>query len=428
MINYLDRSIVLVMRIGLTIRYDHIETMYQSGLRIHLLTEDPTAASDPRFASVRLLPKETTTETLVEEILLELKNTGSAYALTFLEIDIVAVGLANQRHGVAWARPDADRIARDKSLQRAHLRDSGLPTPLSLPVGDDSDVEAILDRIGPKFVVKPTRASSSAKVELVDRRERAQELFDEIRAIAHSNHSHFYDDGMPEAWALVEEFLPGDEITADGVVVDGRFYLGGVNTKQLPHPPGFEEDLYVLPYPDPVEEQAIAELMQALVDSLGVKMAIVNAELRRDSQGEFRFVEFSTRISGGHVYRHIRDVHAVDLVHIFLVAGFGDTDEAHALAGNRHPGRLATCIKFLYRTGVLEHNAPGLAARDPHFRRYYAIARPGQDVWAAPEGYDPVALLSVWGPYEKDRHPEAIIEIAQRMEGELDLQVRPFDS
>lgn len=428
MTNYLNRPIVLVMRIGLSIRYDHVEAMFQAGLAIHLLTEDPTAAADPRFASVRLLPKDTTTDSLVDEIVTELKDTGSDYAVTFLEIDIVAVGLANQRHGVVWARPEADRVARDKSLQRAHLRAAGLPTPLSLPVGDDSDLDAILAQVGPKFVVKPTRASSSAKVELVDSRARAQELFDEIRAIAHSNHSHFYDDGVPVAWALVEEFLPGDEITADGVVIDGRFYLGGVNTKSLPHPPGFEEDLYVLPYPDRDEEQAVTGLMQQLVESLDIQVAIVNAELRRDAAGAFRFVEFSTRISGGHVYRHIRDVHAVDLVDIFLTAGFGDTEQARAQAENRHPGRLATCIKFLYRTGVMERNMPGEAARDPQFRRYYAIARPGQDVWAAPEGYDPVALLSVWGHYDPATHPGAILETAQRMEGELDLQVRPFDA
>lgn len=425
--SYLNRSVVLAMRIGLMIRNDHIETMFQTGLSIHLLTEDASAVNDPRFASVRVLPPDTTTETMADEIYAELQRTNSECAVTFLEIDITPTGRANQRHGVSWARPASDKIARDKSLQRAHLREAGLPVPLSIPIGDGVDVDAAIERVGTPFVVKPTRGASSAKVELVEDPARARDLLAEIREMAVTGETHFYEDGFPEAWALIEEYLPGQEITVDGVVVDGKFYLGGINTKSFPNPPCFEEDLYVMPFGDLPAETAVRGLMDSLVTTLNLQTTLVNAEMRRDADGNFRFVEFSTRISGGHVYRNVRDVHAVDLVKIFLIAALGDTESAAELASSRHPGRVATCIRFLYRTGVVAENSAGDAAQSPYFREYYPIVERGEKIWSAPLGYEQVALLSVWGPYDPENHPAGIAKVADDVEALLDLDVRPFE-
>jgi biotin carboxylase len=425
--SYLNRPVVLVLRNYLMIRNDHIEAMFQTGLAIHLITDEKSTLDDPRYASVRILPPGASADQLTDEILTALKETGAPFAVTFYEMDIVSVGEANARHGVSWSRPEADRIARDKSLQRAHLLAHGLPTPLSIRIGNDTDVDAAMAQVGTPFVVKPTRGAGSANVELVSDPDRAREVLGEIRDIAHTGAEHFYDSGMPETWALIEEYLPGDEITVDGAVVDGRFVLAGINTKSLPNPPCFEEDLYVMPFGDAAAEATVDGLMQKLVQSLDLQTALVNAELRQGADGAFRFVEFSTRISGGHVYRNIRDVHAVDLVAIFLTAAFGDTEDAMQLATARHPGRVATCIRFIYRTGVIEENSAGDALRDPHFREYYAINGRGDHVWAAPLGFEPIGLLSVRGHYDPATHPAAIIDVALACEAELNLKVLPFD-
>lgn len=425
--SYLNRPVVLVLRNYLLIRNDHIEAMFQAGLAIHLLTDEKSTLDDPRYASVRILPPDAPAEELTEEILTALRETGAPFAVTFYEMDIVSVGEANARHGVTWSRPEVDRIARDKSLQRAHLLAHGLPTPLSIKIGDGSDIDAALTQVGTPFVVKPTRGAGSSNVELVEDPKRARALLEEIRDLAHTGAEHFYDNGFPETWALIEEYLPGDEITVDGAVIDGKFVLAGINTKSFPSPPCFEEDLYVMPFGDAEAEANVDGLMQKLVQTLGLQTALVNAELRRGADGAFRFVEFSTRISGGHVYRNIRDVHAVDLVAIFLAAAFGDTEEAMEMAGARHPGRVATCIRFIYRTGVIEENSAGYALRNPNFREYYAINGRGDHVWSAPLGFEPIGLLAVRGRYDPATHPAAIVETALECEAELNLKVRPFD-
>ena len=422
-----DRPIVLVMRVGLLIRNDHVETMFRLGLKVHLLTEEKGAVLDPRFASVRVLSPTLSADALTKEIVATMRETGAAFAVTFYETDIVAVGRANEQHGVPWSRPEADATARDKSRQRAHLRRHGLPTPISVGVDDVTPAEDVFARVGLPCVVKPTHGAGSAHVELVNDPARASEVLADIRRLTITGEEHFYD-AVPPTWALVEEYLPGEEVTCDGVVIDGDFYLGGVHSKVLPNPPWFDEDLYALPYGDEAVEASLSETMAQLVGTLGLDIAIINAEWRRGADGRFRIVEFSTRISGGHVYRNIRDVHAVDLVELFLLAAFGDQERARREARLRHPGRLATCVKFIYRTGVIVENSAGRARTNPHFREYYPVAGPGEEVRGTPDGFEPCGLLSVWAPYDCADHPGSIRRAAEECAELLRLDVRPFDS
>jgi biotin carboxylase len=259
-------------------------------------------------------------------------------------------------------------------------------------------------------------------VRLVRDRAEASAALHSIHQLADSNVHNFYDQ-LPEVWALVEEYLPGEEVTCDGVVIDGVFHLGGIHTKQLGEEPWFEEDLYTLPFTDLAAEEQIVAIASRLTHTLGLQHCLLNVELRRDKAGAFRIVEFSTRISGGHVYRNIVDVHAIDLVELFLLAALGDAANAGARAGHRHPGRLASCIRMVYRTGTVVTNHAGTAATDPEFRAYYALAEPGTHVASAPAGFDICGLLSVRGHFVPDQHPALIHAAARRLEKELGLQL-----
>ncbi|MEU3017139.1 ATP-grasp domain-containing protein [Nocardiopsis sp. NPDC007018] len=416
--------VVLAMRDGLRIRDDHVDTLRRLDLAIHLLTEEEQARDDARYTTVHLLPEATTDRELEERITEALVSTGSPFALTFQETDIVAVGRANSRHGVHWSRPDADAVARDKSRQRAYLTANGLPAPRYRAVGARGADPEVLNHVGLPCVVKPTRGASSSHVELVRTPEEAGAALDAVERLARSGAHHFYDV-LPDEWALVEEYLSGEEVTCDGVVIDGRFHLGGVHTKVLPDSPWFEEDLYTLPHGDPGVEDEITAMVQAMVSALGLEVSLFNVELRRDSQGRFRVVEFSTRISGGHVYRNIRDVHEIDLVELFVRAAFGEGGIAER-GRDRHPGACATCIKFVYRDGIVVSNGVGRAEASSAFAAYYPLAEPGQEVRSAPEGFDLCGLLSVRAPYEPRLHPAQVHRVADEVLRELDVVVAPF--
>ena len=108
-------------------------------------------------------------------------------------------------------------------------------------------------------------------------------------------------------------------MTLDGIVLDGQFQLGGICDKAVSAGPFFEEDLYTFPFDArPVREAELAgpgPRHHAGGSASG--STLFNAEFRQDADGRFAVVEFSTRISGGHVYRNIKDVHRIDLVRMF---------------------------------------------------------------------------------------------------------------
>src|SRR6185437_15965413 len=120
--------------------------------------------------------------------------------------------------------------------------------------------------------------------------------------------------------ALLEEFLPGTEVSVDGLALFGKLHLAGVTNKMQMPGPHFEEDYYTLPFRTPSEEAELAEHCQAIINGLGVHHCMFNAEFRKDAQGRYRLLEFTTRLAGGQNYRCLRDVYGLDPVRLFVKA------------------------------------------------------------------------------------------------------------
>jgi biotin carboxylase len=323
---------------------------------------------------------------------------------------------------VKWACPEADRISRDKSLQRRHLAEYGIPSVRFHEITDVSAALALMHEPGARWVVKPTRAAGSTHVRLVGSAAEMEAVLRDITAMMESGYRNFYDS-RAEAWALVEEYLPGPEITLDGVVVDGTFHLGGIHSKAHSTGPTFEEDFYTLPFTDLAAQDEVVGIAERLTASLGLVHCLLNIELRQAADGTYRVVEFSTRISGGHVYRNILDVHAVDLVQAFVRGALGDFEGARECVSERHPGRMATCIKFVYGTGKVVSNHVGVAANELAFRAYYPLAAPGRVVQAAHGQFDICGLLSVRQRFDEASHPAAVRATALRVAGLLSFEV-----
>jgi carbamoylphosphate synthase large subunit len=398
---------------------DHVQALLDLGFEIHLVTSSGDAVpGDPRFASTTALA-DGLGRADVTRIVAETARRLGTVVITFTELDIVIAGEANELLGVPWARPEADRIGRDKRRQRKFLLENGIPSVWHFPVYDVGAAAAAARDHGFPVIVKPTRAASSIGVQLVEDEASLAAALASLRGIAAAGVSGFAD-GSSGAWALIEEFVPGREVTLDGVVLGGEFILGAIHDKLLTAGPFFEEDLYTLPFSAPEREQELAGIATQIVKCLGLDLALFNAELREDSHGNFRVVEFSPRISGGHVYRNIRDVYGIDLVKAFTTAACRD---ARARPPERLTPRMATCAKLLYADGRVRRNSVGNAIFSPNFRAYYPMARPGEVIACAPRGFDILGALSVWLPWWPGQVPSRAHRVALNVAAELDVVV-----
>jgi biotin carboxylase len=423
-------SLLVLMRRGLRPKSaDHIQALADLGADLHLVTSTSEGiAQDPRFVSAMAVPPRAGHDELVQRVCAAARDRQATAVVTFSEYDIAVASEANQRLGTGWACPEANRISRDKNRQREFLRSHAIPSVWYCPVSDIGAAMAAGSEHGFPLIVKPTRSASSTRVELVRDPAALKSSLLSIRAIEDASVGDSGMNGVLSSnagpWALLEEYVPGREVTIDGVVLAGRFVLGGIHDKALSHGPFFEEDLYTLPFSAPGREAELAAIAEGIVKCLRPGLALFNAELREDANGEFRVIEFSTRLSGGHVYRNIRDVYGIDLVRMFARAVLGEPSELILEQdGIRRAPRMATCIKRLYANGLVVRNSVGNAIYSPSFRSYHPMAKPGEIIASAPNGFDCAGSLSVWLPWQPGQAPAAAHEVARAVAADLDLEI-----
>lgn len=424
-------KLLLIMRNTYGWNGDHIEALHRLGVEIHLATQVKGAELDGRFASVIPISPELELDDAVTYLLDVAGRLGIGTALTFYESDIVLTSLINQKLGHSWAKPEADLISRDKRLQREFLAKHGIPSAGFAPIPATDPVEVGLEaakRFSYPMIVKPTYLSASIGVSLVRDEPELIAALHEMARLAQEWESYFLAD-RSRPIALIEEFLPGHEVTLDGVALFGTFHLAGVTNKMQMPGPHFEEDLYTLPFRYPEEEPELIEMSQAIITGLGVDHCLFNAEFRKDVNGQYRVIEFSTRLSGGQNYRCLRDVYSLDPVRLFIKAVLAGADpalEEQVWAGElrRQPPKMATCIKYAYRSGTLIRNNAGDAMHSPYFRSYLTAAKPGARLRRAPEGwYEFAGSLAVAGPYREPADIDRIERIAEDLDNRLDIVV-----
>jgi len=413
------------MRRGIGTQVDHIQTMLDMAIEIHLVTSDTTGMDgDPRYASVISMPQHTSIREFVNTAVRVAREKNASAVITFNETEIEIAETASAELGVKSARVDAAYISRDKLRQREFLRDNDIPSVWFHPVRDVAGALAAAAEKGYPLILKPTRAAASEYVELVKDESRLTAAVTQIEKMIEEKRGYYYDEVLPEHWAVLEEFLPGQEVTMDGVVLDGRFILGGVHNKMDTQGPFFEEDLYTLPFSHPEREAELSDIAQQIVTALGMNTCLFNAELRQDAAGTYRIVEFSVRMSGGHPYRHIRDVYAIDLVRMYLRAMCGDpVPDIVEQENKRQEPRMTVCAKVIYAEGKVLRNSTGEALHSPYFRVYYPVAKPGAEVHSGTRGVDYTGLLSIWMPWQPGQDPAVAHEMACEVAAKLDVVV-----
>jgi biotin carboxylase len=418
------RCLVLVLRNRFTSLVDHVQAMLDLAIDIHLVTVGSgTIAMDPRFTSAVQLPPEAPREDFVAAAVDLARSTGAAAVFTFLEIDIEIAEAANAALGSTWAAVEAAAICRDKFRQRVFLRQCGIPSVWFEPVNGIEPALAVAAQQGYPLIVKPTRAAASEYVQLVRDPAGLRAALGEIERMIASKRG-FYYEGTAGNWALLEEYLPGQEVTVDGVVLGGQFILGGVHNKRHSSGPFFDEDLYTLPFSNPDREEELIKIVSQITRGLGVSLCLFNAELREDADGHYRVIEFSIRVSGGHPYRHIKDVYSIDMVRMYLRAACGEpVADILRQENRRHEPRMTVCAKVVYANGLVIRNSVGAAIHSPYFRTYYAMAKPGTKVVAGARGIEFTGLLSVWMPWRPGQDPAIVHGVATELAGQLDLEI-----
>ncbi len=414
--------LLLIMRQVYYKYADHIKALRNLGVYVHLITEVASAEQDALLASAHIIPYQCAQQSILALAERIAKKYEIKAVMTFLEPDIILSAEVAEHLNLPGFEKEPALIARDKSKQRALLAKHNLPKPRHQEV---TDVQEALDHFDDVFpvIVKPTQAALSLGVRLVQNRIELKDALTALLRFSKENTLHYHEDENP-CFALIEDFLPGEEITLDGVVMNGEFILGGIHNKRRNMGPTFEEDMYSLPFKMPQCEQELADIAAQICKALKVKNALFNVEMRQDAEGQFKVLEFSTRLSGAFCYRHIHYVYALDMVGLYTktLLGLPITPQEKI----RLSPTMTTCTKWVHATGTVIDNDAGSARFSPYFEDYYLLAHPGTTLYGHPRDIGCVGRLSLYAPYHELKDTLDLEQHAHEIAEALNIKLQPL--
>ena len=270
--------------------------------------------------------------------------------------------------------PLSARIASRKDLAREAQAAAGLNVPEFRVV----DLHSPPDWSRFPCVIKPLALSGSRGVmraddaaELEGRRAQLLQLF--------ANNV-----GLPyPTQALVESFIPGQEVALEGMLVEGVLEVLAIFDKPEPlNGPYFEETYYVTPSRLAEETQAaVAATAQDVCLAYGLRTGPIHAEFRVNDDGVWP-LELAARTIGGDCARLLQFGAGHGLEDIVLARAL---DIPLAYVGDGAAGGVLMIP--IEKTGVLRRVEGVLDAQKvPYVEDVFIAAREGHELMALPDG------------------------------------------
>jgi biotin carboxylase len=223
--------------------------------------------------------------------------------------------------------PEAFAAAADKAIQRRLWAKAGVAQPRFQEIPADANDHRLFEAaraVGFPCVVKPVSLSASRGVMRADDEAAVSAAATEIRAI-------LAETGRTEDRPiLLEEYVPGWELSIDGLLTDGALAVTAIFDKpDTPDGPTFEETLLVTPSRLPAPRLAAATaLAEQAARALGLHHGPIHAELRIDRRsGDARpvMLELAARSIGGLCSRSLRFLGGTSLEMLILLNALGAT-------------------------------------------------------------------------------------------------------
>jgi len=349
-------SIVIVHKTNLS-RRPHLERAHRyaaaHGEELVLLMADATWEAE--FAD-RVVPVDVGD---ADEVLAAVKSLTTAVSgvITFAEALVPAVARVAAEFGLPWVDERTARTARDKYRMRQAAAEAGLRQPRFALARTTDEALTAADRIGFPLVLKPILGTGSMFVRSVADRSELRTHFETFRVGAwrgftkdplHAEAEQEYGGAL-----LLEEFVPGPEISVESIVAGGRTHSIAVHDKPLPTGPTFEE-VYACT-PSRLSATTTAAAFRAAADvhaALGITVGGTHVEFRLRDGTEPVLLEAAARLGGGPIYRSVLLSTGVDMVEAALDLATGRHPQlnphAHPTAVGfwnifpERPGRLVT--------------------------------------------------------------------------------------
>ncbi|SHI58795.1 ATP-grasp domain-containing protein [Cruoricaptor ignavus] len=183
------------------------------------------------------------------------------------------------------------RNFRDKLAMRMKALDEGIPVPEFTAVFNDDAVNDFAEKIPAPWVLKPRSEASAMGIRKIHSKEELWQAINEL-----GNQRHLF---------LLEAFKPGDVFHTDSLVYKNRVAFlcasqYGEPPMQVSHNGGIFQTRTLDKKTD--EYKALEKLNAKVLKAFGLKHGAAHTEfIRNKENGEWYFLETSSRVGGAHI-------------------------------------------------------------------------------------------------------------------------------
>jgi biotin carboxylase len=195
---------------------------------------------------------------------------------------------------------------RNKFRMREKIFKAGLPSPEFHLFSIHKNPEQLSSQVNFPCVLKPTFLAASRGVIRANHPKEFKQAFHRIKSILKDPEVKSLG-GESADEILVEDYIPGQEVALEGLMMKGELQVLALFDKPDPlEGPFFEETIYVTPsrLPPFVQEQVVQNIFRS-AQALGLMEGPIHAELRFNENGSW-LVELSPRTIGGLCSRTLR--------------------------------------------------------------------------------------------------------------------------
>lgn len=238
-------------------------------------------------------------------------------------------------------------LVRNKARMRNALDENRVFSPRYREVTSREEAFKVAQELTFPVVVKPTDSSGSVHVTKAATPKAAVHAYDEIAA------DRRYDLGRQLGRsAVIEEYVPGDEYSADGYVWQGTVTVLAVTRKLLGAEPAFVELGHVTPAPLPdTDIEMINKYVIEVTNAVALGNSVFHCELRLTDQGPV-LMEIAARLAGDQIVRLVESATGVSLADVALWIAIDRSPQQLVSAG----AGQAAGIRFIDSNGLATYN------------------------------------------------------------------------
>ena len=301
-------------------------------------------------------------------------------------------------------RDVSDRCS-NKIFTRQSLSRKSVPQPNFEVVETVKEAKVSARNIGYPCIIKAPDSSGSRGVVKVKMEKEVDDAFFEAKQYTRGDQ------------ILVEEYISGLEIGAQGFSIDGNCVLALVHDDDLSEPP------YMVPiahaFPSSLEERQLAEAedaVKACVDALGIHEGPSNIDLILDTDGKPRIIEVGARIGATCLPELVFYYTGIDWVRAAVQVAAGMRAELTAI-------RSQACAAYILQSpkdGIFDsYNVPDSFENNPDILEWEVTAKHGDKVNRLRKGTDRIGKVVTKGNSQKEA-----LNLADRIRKEITISVK----